>query len=196
MIDKIVELCRQRGVVVPTIAQMKDPSEIPGSIRDTLADVGLWDIHPANLFRVSWKNEPVPHGGGFNQGNWIEFPPELTQVPARIIGLSGKWFPTGCPQGRRGIRLPGSAPRLRRGRPGNAEIRVAQHGKLLPRRRVRQCPAGLRRGRDPARGNVEGALRVAGLDRRPRSSRRRDRNRTSRRSTTSAGRSDDRDPTT
>ena len=94
--DKIVELCRRRGVVVPTIAQMKDPAKIPESIRDELAEVGLWDVHPANLFRVSWKNEPVAQGGGFNQGNWIEFPPELTQVPARIVGLSGKWFPTGC----------------------------------------------------------------------------------------------------
>ena len=95
MTDKIAELCRKRGIVIPTLAQMKDPAKIPGSIREKLADVGLWDVHPANLFRISWKNEPVAHGGGFNHGNWIEFPAELTQVPARIIGLSGKYFPTG-----------------------------------------------------------------------------------------------------
>jgi cysteine synthase len=32
----------------------------------------------------------------FNDGNWLEFPSELTGVPARIIGLVGKWFPTGA----------------------------------------------------------------------------------------------------
>ena len=95
MIDKAAELCRQRGIVIPTIAQMQDPAKIPDPIRARLADVGLWDLHPTNLFRVTWKNEPVSHGGGFNHGNWIEFPPELTQVPARIIGLCGKYFPTG-----------------------------------------------------------------------------------------------------
>ncbi len=95
MIDKAAELCRQRGIVIPTIAQMRDPAKIPDQIRARLADVGLWDLHPTNLFRVTWKNEPVSHGGGFNHGNWIEFPPELTQVPARIIGLCGKYFPTG-----------------------------------------------------------------------------------------------------
>ena len=94
-LDKTVELCRERGIIIPTIAQMKDPAKIPESIRGTLADVGLWDLHPANLFRISWKNEPVAHGGGFTQGNWIEFPPALTRVSARILGLCGKFFPTG-----------------------------------------------------------------------------------------------------
>jgi cysteine synthase len=32
----------------------------------------------------------------FNAGNWIEFPPGLTGVDARIIGLVGKYFPTGA----------------------------------------------------------------------------------------------------
>ena len=95
MIDETAELCRKQRIVIPTIAQMKDPAKIPGSVRNSLADVGLWDLHPANLFRISWKNEPVSRGGGFNLGNWIEFPSALTGVPGRIIGLCGKYFPTG-----------------------------------------------------------------------------------------------------
>ena len=95
MIDKTAELCRKQKIIIPTIAQMKDPATIPASIQNRLADVGLWDVDPANLFRVTWKNEPVSHGGGFNHGNWIEFPSSLTGVPARIIGLCGKYFPTG-----------------------------------------------------------------------------------------------------
>ena len=74
---------------------MKNPATIPEPIKARLGDVGLWDIDPANLFRIGWKNEPIPAGGGFNEGNWIEFPSELTGVPARIIGLVGKHFPTG-----------------------------------------------------------------------------------------------------
>ena len=75
------------GIVLPTIAQQKDPALIPQATRTRLADVGLWDIDPVNLFRITWKNEPVAHGGAFGDGNWIEFPPELTGVDATIVGI-------------------------------------------------------------------------------------------------------------
>ena len=87
---------RENGIVIPTFAQMKDPSLIPQKILDKLAKTGLWDIDPVNLFRVSWHNEPKEHGGLFGAPNYIEFPPALTGVPCRIVGLVGKWFPTGC----------------------------------------------------------------------------------------------------
>jgi cysteine synthase len=74
---------------------MKDPTSVPTSIKTRLAETSLWDVDPANLFRITWKNEPVAHGARFNEGNWIEFPPELTGVAARIVGLAGKHFPTG-----------------------------------------------------------------------------------------------------
>ena len=61
-----------------------------------LGQVGLSEVDPANLFRITWKNEPVERGGLFNAGNWIEFPTSLTGVDARIIGLIGKHFPTGA----------------------------------------------------------------------------------------------------
>ncbi|HHN78325.1 MAG TPA: pyridoxal-phosphate dependent enzyme, partial [Phycisphaerales bacterium] len=63
---------------------------------DRLKNTGLWDVDPVNLFRISWKNEPTPEGGLYNTGNWIEFPPSLTGTDARIVGLVGKWFPTGA----------------------------------------------------------------------------------------------------
>src|SRR5262245_42066143 len=96
ILRKAVSRCRERGVVIPTFAQMRDPSLMPQRIRDRLKSVGLWDVDPVNLFRITWKNEPVSRGGLFNDGNWIEFPPALTGVPARIIGLVGKHFPTGA----------------------------------------------------------------------------------------------------
>ncbi len=90
------ERARERGIIVPTFAQMRDPSTIPSPIVHQLSEIGLWDLHPLNLFRITWKNEPTAHGGGFGGVNYIEFPPELTGVPARIIALVGKWFPTGA----------------------------------------------------------------------------------------------------
>ncbi|RLA42796.1 MAG: pyridoxal-5-phosphate-dependent protein subunit beta [Gammaproteobacteria bacterium] len=75
---------------------MKDPGLIPDAIKTRLKQVGLWELDPANLFRISWKNEPVAHGGGYGEGNWIEFPSSITGVDATIIGIVGKWFPTGA----------------------------------------------------------------------------------------------------
>ncbi|MCS7282022.1 MAG: pyridoxal-phosphate dependent enzyme [Anaerolineae bacterium] len=94
--ERAVQRARERGIVIPTFAQMKNPDLIPESVRARLKEVGLWDVNPLNLFRITWKNEPVPFGGGFGPVNTIEFPPSLTGVPARIIALVGKWFPTGA----------------------------------------------------------------------------------------------------
>ena len=96
VLSRSVELCRRRGVVLPTFAQLDDPSLMPAGVHERLSQVGLWEVDPVNLFRITWRNEPTEHGGLFNDGNWIEFPPELTGVEARIVGLVGKWFPTGA----------------------------------------------------------------------------------------------------
>jgi cysteine synthase len=53
-------------------------------------------LNPLNLFRISWHNEPTPHGGGFGGVNFLEYPREITGTEARIITLVGKWFPTGA----------------------------------------------------------------------------------------------------
>ena len=48
------------------------------------------------FIRITWNNEPKPKGGLFCElPNYIELPPELTGVNARIIALIGKWMPTG-----------------------------------------------------------------------------------------------------
>lgn len=86
----------EKGIVLPTFEQMRNPGEIPESIRNRLKDVGLWERHPLNLFRISWKNEPKEQGGGFGSVNHIELPAKLTGVDARIIVLVGKYFPTGA----------------------------------------------------------------------------------------------------
>ncbi|MBU0640374.1 MAG: pyridoxal-phosphate dependent enzyme [Planctomycetes bacterium] len=95
VLAQTIQRCRERNIIIPTFAQQSDPTTVPAKIKQRLRQVGLWDVDPANLFRITWKNEPVAEGGGFNDGNWIEFPPALTGVPARIVGLVGKYFPTG-----------------------------------------------------------------------------------------------------
>jgi len=94
-LERTIKRCRERNIIIPTFKQMRDPSLIPEKIKEELKNIGLWDVHPRNLFRVTWKNEPVPYGGGFNGVNYMELPSSLTGVKVRIIALVGKWFPTG-----------------------------------------------------------------------------------------------------
>nr|MCR5074007.1 pyridoxal-5-phosphate-dependent protein subunit beta [Clostridiales bacterium] len=95
-LERTVVRARERGIIIPTFAQMRNPDLIPEKIKDKLKDVGLWDLNPLNLFRITWRNEPKPSGGTFGDVNFIEVPSVLTGVKARIIILTGKWFPTGC----------------------------------------------------------------------------------------------------
>ncbi len=95
-LKRSVKRAQEQNLVIPTFEQMKNPDLIPDSIKGTLTNIGLWDLSPENLFRITWKNEPIPHGGGFNGVNFIEFPSILTGTEARIIALVGKWFPTGA----------------------------------------------------------------------------------------------------
>jgi cysteine synthase len=95
-LERAVERMRKQNIILPTFAQMKNPELIPGKIKDELRNVGLWDVHPRNLFRITWHNQPVEKGGGFGGANYLELPSSLTGTKARVIGLVGKWFPTGA----------------------------------------------------------------------------------------------------
>jgi cysteine synthase len=95
-LERTLKRVREQKIIVPTFAQMKNPALIPDKVKDDLKNIGLWDVHPRNLFRISWKNEPVAKGGGFGDVNYFEFPPSLTGTKARVIALVGKWFPTGA----------------------------------------------------------------------------------------------------
>jgi len=94
-LERTAKRAHDRNIIVPTFAQMKDPSLIPAKIKDELKQIGLWDLHPRNLFRITWKNEAKASGGQFGGLNYVEFPSSLTGVPARIVALVGKWLPTG-----------------------------------------------------------------------------------------------------
>ncbi len=95
-LQRTVARARERNIIIPTFKQMKNPELIPEEIKEKLKKTGLWDINSYNLFRITWKNQPVKMGGLFDGVNFLELPRKLTGVKARIIGLVGKWFPTGA----------------------------------------------------------------------------------------------------
>jgi len=94
-LERTLQRVREKKIIIPTLAQQKDPTLIPDYIQERLKEIGLWDLHALNLFRITWRNEPVPQGGLFGGFNYMEFPKSLTGVDARIIALVGKWFPCG-----------------------------------------------------------------------------------------------------
>lgn len=96
VLENTVKRCREKNILIPTFEQLVHPEKLPQGIKDELKKIGLWDTHPRNLFRITWKNEPKKSGGLFGGVNYLEIPREITGVKARIIMLLGKFFPTGA----------------------------------------------------------------------------------------------------
>lgn len=96
VLENTIRRCKEKHIILPTYKQMRNPELVPEKISEKLKNIGLWDLNSLNMFRISWKNEPVDFGGGFGDINYLEMPSELTGVKARIIMLIGKFFPTGA----------------------------------------------------------------------------------------------------
>ncbi len=91
---KTLAACKKRGIRIPTYSQLRDPSSLPKALVDRIRKTDMQAIDPANLFRITWKNDP--NTGGFGKVNRLEIPREITGTRARIVGLVGKHFPTGA----------------------------------------------------------------------------------------------------
>lgn len=94
VLKRAIQRAKERGVILPTFAQQRDPKKIPAKIQKQLLKIQLEEVNPLNLFRITWKNDPK--SGGFNDGNFVEFPSAVTGVSTRIVGLMGRYFPTGA----------------------------------------------------------------------------------------------------
>jgi cysteine synthase len=94
--QRAIQRVREQNIIIPTFAQMMNPELISAGVKNELKQIGLWDLNPRNLFRITWKNQPTAKGGGFGGLNYLEFPKSITGTDARIIALVGKWFPTGA----------------------------------------------------------------------------------------------------
>jgi len=74
-LERNIRAARANNVIIPTFKQMRDPEPyVPDAIREKLRHVGLWEIYPLNLFRITWKNEPIDRGGLYGGPNFIELP--------------------------------------------------------------------------------------------------------------------------
>ncbi|NOX87756.1 MAG: pyridoxal-phosphate dependent enzyme, partial [Calditrichaeota bacterium] len=93
-LNRTVKRCREKNIILPTFEQLKHPERIPAEIQEQLAKIDMEEVHPLNLFRIHWRNDP--RTGKIGDYNYLEIPPEISGVPARIIGLVGKHFPTGA----------------------------------------------------------------------------------------------------
>jgi cysteine synthase len=89
--DRAIVRCRELGVVLPTIAQLADPSSIPSARREALARADPQAPDARNLFRVHWYN--ALDGTIVGLPEHLELPPALTGVDARIVLLFGNRFP-------------------------------------------------------------------------------------------------------
>ncbi|MCX6892939.1 MAG: pyridoxal-5-phosphate-dependent protein subunit beta, partial [Verrucomicrobia bacterium] len=59
VIKRTAARCRARGLRIPTFRELRQPESIPPSVKAKLKGVGLSDVNPANLFRITWKNDMV-----------------------------------------------------------------------------------------------------------------------------------------
>eukprot|EP00164_Ancoracysta_twista_P009119 GFYU01013402.1.p1 GENE.GFYU01013402.1~~GFYU01013402.1.p1 ORF type:complete len:501 (-),score=176.68 GFYU01013402.1:65-1567(-) len=94
VLKRTIDRCRDRNILLPTFKQLANPELIPAEIKKKLKDLPMQEVHPLNLFRLTWKNEPTEKGGLFGGVNHIILPPSLTGVPCQIAVLVGHFFPT------------------------------------------------------------------------------------------------------
>jgi cysteine synthase len=89
---RVVATLRERRVRLPTFAELADPAPGPGSSAAALADVGPDAPDAANLARVNWFNDWDRRGRRAVPA-YLEIPPELSGVRARIVVAVGDLFP-------------------------------------------------------------------------------------------------------
>jgi len=75
---RAIQRAREKNIIIPTYAQMKDPSKVPAKVKQELTKVGLWDVAPRNLFRITWKNDIQT--GLYGKVNCLEIPGAITGV--------------------------------------------------------------------------------------------------------------------
>ena len=155
--DAAVGRFRDQGIVLPTFAELADPSRID-PVPDRRRRQGRPDAR--NLFRVHWYNDLA--GEPVAVPDHVVLPPALTGVESPIIVVFGDRFPM-ITAHKVLAAYACLAPRVdhRPVRPHPSPRHLAVHRQLRPRRRRHQPHHGLPgRGRAPG-GHVAGALRLA-----------------------------------
>ena len=89
---RAVALLKDKGVRLPTFAELAEPARAPAHLRASLAKIDPDDPHPANLNRVNWFND-AKRTGQVTTPVFVELPESFTGVKARIALAVGALFP-------------------------------------------------------------------------------------------------------
>jgi len=92
VLNRAVDHAREKQIVLPTFAQLANPHDFPAEVARALESVPADEPHPLNLFRINWYN-PHDQRGLLKQPSWIEIPPGVSGVRARIVVVLGDTFP-------------------------------------------------------------------------------------------------------
>jgi cysteine synthase len=87
-LERSVARFRERGIVLPTFAQLSDPATIPP---DACRAAQRDEPHPGNLFRVHWYNDL--RGARVAVPDHVVLPPAFTGVDSPIVVVFGDRFP-------------------------------------------------------------------------------------------------------
>jgi len=93
-LNRTIKRCQKQNIILPTFNELKHPEKISENIQSKLKDIDFQEVHPLNLFRINWQNDKETNVIG--DINYLEIPKEITGIKARVIGLVGKFFPTGA----------------------------------------------------------------------------------------------------
>ena len=96
-LERAVQRARERNIIIPTFAQMKDPALIPAKVKEELAQIGLWDVAPRNLFRITWHNEPIATRRRLRRR---QLPRAALQPDRHAAPASSPWSASGSPPAR------------------------------------------------------------------------------------------------
>ena len=91
-LERTAQRLGRAGVLLPTFAQLADPTTIEPAIRDRLTRVDPDAPDPANLFRVHWHNG-ADRRSAVNVPDHVVLPTSLTGVEAPIVVALGDRFP-------------------------------------------------------------------------------------------------------
>jgi cysteine synthase len=89
---RAIALLKEKGVRLPTFAELAQPDLIAKDVRGALGKIGPDDAHPLNLYRVHWFND-FARTGQVPTPVHIELPGALTGVQARVVVVLGALFP-------------------------------------------------------------------------------------------------------
>ncbi len=92
VLQAALDHARSQHLVLPTFSELASPHSVAPDLQAAIRKAPSNRPDPLNLFRINWYN--AEDGAGLlAQPQWIEIPPALSGVSARIVVVLGDSFP-------------------------------------------------------------------------------------------------------